>query len=75
MGSQKLSRGQYLRKARLRLGWSQEHLAEVAGVSSMSISRWEHDLVVPQPHHQMQICSILNIDIEDVFGGDCNLNT
>lgn len=40
--------GQYILWHRLRLGLSQEALAEAIGASARSLRRWEHDLVLPQ---------------------------
>ena len=36
-------------KLRTRLGWSQQHFAEVLGVSMMTVSRWETGKFKPSP--------------------------
>jgi len=55
-----MSVGQRLRHERMLLNWSQERLAEKLGVTSLSINRWEHDKVLPQPYYREQLCQLFN---------------
>lgn len=57
-GLQQMSLGQRLRWYRTRRHLSQEALAEAIGVSPRSISRWEHDLAVPQHIYRERLSSV-----------------
>ena len=70
--SKPLSVGQRLLRERLRLNWSQQHLAEAVGASVMSISRWERDLSYPQPHYRERLCAVLGTSSDVLFGTDTN---
>lgn len=49
-----------LAQARYDKGWSQEHLAERMGVSSVTVSRWEQGGSTPHQRHLVQLCKIFN---------------
>lgn len=63
--------GQHIRRKRITLGWSQEHLAKMVGATTMSVSRWERNLVLPQIYYQHKICEVFSTDIEEFFGYNC----
>jgi transcriptional regulator with XRE-family HTH domain len=65
--SNTLSIGQRLHRERLRLGWSQERLAEALQASTTSISRWERDLVVPHPQSQERLAQVFQSAVEALF--------
>src|SRR5216684_1422850 len=60
--------GERLRQERLRRHLSQEALAEALGASPKSISRWEHDQVVPQAYVRLQLCRFFGLPPEHLFG-------
>jgi len=60
--------GERLRQERLRRHLSQEALAEALGASPKSISRWEHDQVVPQAYARLQLCRFFGLPPEHLFG-------
>ena len=60
------SLGEHLRWHRLRLGLSQEALAESLNVSARSIRRWEQDQAIPQEVARERLCHVLGID--SLFG-------
>ena len=60
--------GQYILWHRLRLGLSQEALAEAIGASARSVRRWEHDLVLPQHLWRERLFLSLGIDPHDMPG-------
>ena len=60
--------GQRIRQQRERLNWSQERLAESVGATKMSVRRWEHDTVLPQPYYREQLCRVFNVTSEMLFG-------
>lgn len=66
---QKLSLGQRIRWYRTRRHLSQEALAEAIEASTRSISRWEHDLAIPQPVYRERLCHLLGIDPTLLLGG------
>ncbi|MBO0782893.1 MAG: helix-turn-helix domain-containing protein, partial [Ktedonobacteraceae bacterium] len=62
------SPGERIRWHRLRLGLSQEALAEVIGVSTRSLRRWEQDLVVPQRIWRERLARQFGLDPQDLLG-------
>lgn len=56
------SLGQRIRWHRLRLGLSQEALAEAVGASARSLRRWENDLVLPQNLWRERLALCFDID-------------
>jgi len=57
-----------LRQHRMRLGLSQEALAEEVGVSARSIRRWEQDLALPQGFARERLAQLFGMDTEHLFG-------
>jgi excisionase family DNA binding protein len=47
--------GQKLKSARIKLGLSQPEIADILGVSSAAVSRWEHSNRSPRAKHAQQI--------------------
>src|SRR5437660_4353783 len=62
--------GEHLTQARLRLGLSQEKLAEAIGTTARSISRWEHNQAIPWQYYRERLCEVLQTTPEARFGGD-----
>lgn len=60
--------GQRLRRDRLALNWSQERLAEALDTTVMTVRRWEHDVVLPQPRFREQLCRLFQRSNEELFG-------
>jgi tetratricopeptide (TPR) repeat protein len=63
-----LSTGQRLRRGRLAMNWSQERLAEALETSVMTVRRWEHNVVLPQPRFREQLCRLFQRSNEELFG-------
>ena len=62
------SLGFHLRQHRLRLGLSQEALAEEVGVSARSIRRWELNLALPQEIARQRLARLFGVDDQYLFG-------
>jgi transcriptional regulator with XRE-family HTH domain len=58
-----MSTGQRLRMARIRIGLTQEGLADRAGVMRATVIRAENDRVHPQPMTIHKLASALDIDV------------
>ena len=58
------SPGQRLRRQRLKLGLTQEALAEALGVSARSISRWEQDQAIPQEVVRQRLRTAFGMDLQ-----------
>ncbi len=65
--SYKIEIGQRLMQARMRIGFSQEALAEAIGTTSRSISRWEHGNAIPQQYYWERLSKTLCISPEKLF--------
>lgn len=61
------SLGQRVRWHRLRLGLSQEALAEAVGASARSLRRWEQDLSIPQKVWRERLARQFRIDPEQLL--------
>jgi tetratricopeptide (TPR) repeat protein len=59
--------GERLRRHRLRLGLSQEALAEAIGASARSIGRWEQDLAIPQELFRARLAQVFEIDARQLL--------
>ncbi|HEU5227960.1 MAG TPA: FxSxx-COOH system tetratricopeptide repeat protein [Ktedonobacteraceae bacterium] len=60
------SLGQYILWHRLRLGMSQEALAEAIGASARSLRRWEQDLVFPQKMWRERLARQFGLALPDL---------
>src|SRR4051812_41695388 len=58
------SLGELLRWHRLRLGLSQEALAEAIGASARSIGRWEQDLAIPQEIFRERLGQLFSMNLQ-----------
>ena len=47
-----------LRAERRLRGWSQAKLAEVLGISTRTVRRWERGRAIPYPYHQQQLSAL-----------------
>lgn len=57
-----LTLGQNIRRRRLAHGWSQDKLAELVGVESRTIQRWEADESRPRLNHLYRMQQLEIID-------------
>jgi tetratricopeptide (TPR) repeat protein/transcriptional regulator with XRE-family HTH domain len=56
----------YLKKARERHGWSQDHLAREIGTDSFTVSRWERGVSLPSPHFRQRLCELFGLSIVEL---------
>jgi tetratricopeptide (TPR) repeat protein/transcriptional regulator with XRE-family HTH domain len=45
-----------LKQERELRGWSLQKVADTLGITSRTVSRWEHGIAVPYPHYREQLC-------------------
>lgn len=55
-------------EARRRIGWWRKELAEVVGVSSCTVDRWETGSRTPDPRYHEQLALALDTTPEELFG-------
>ena len=60
--------GSVLRQRRSELGLTQEHIANLLGVSQPAVARWEMGKSVPRGYHALRLCRLLRIDYDEVLG-------
>lgn len=77
-----------IRSLRISINLTQEHFAQLLGVHSLTVSKWERGLLKPQPYHQALMGSFFKArertpDIGDTIANllvgadhrDCPLST
>lgn len=62
--------GQFIKELRKSKYLTQEQLAEVLGVSSRSISRWENGINMPDFDIVIQLANFFQITIEELLDGE-----
>ena len=62
--------GKFIAELRKSKNMTQEELAEMIGVSSKSVSRWENGRNLPDPSLYNPICDVLEISITEFFNGE-----
>jgi DNA-binding XRE family transcriptional regulator len=55
-----------LARRRLTIGYTQERLAEILGVSLSTVGRWERGVQVPQPWQRPDLAKVLGVTLEDL---------
>jgi transcriptional regulator with XRE-family HTH domain len=59
-----------LRQARIEQGFTQSKLAELLGVDTKTVQRWEQGTHIPRPYAQKRLCAILQHPPQDLGFGD-----
>lgn len=62
--------GKYISGKRKELGLTQKQLAEKLDKSDKSVSKWERGICLPDVSVYMELCSILNITINEFLAGE-----
>ena len=62
--------GGFLKELRREKGITQEQLAEVFGVSSRTVSRWENGVNMPDLSLLAEIADYYNVDIREIIDGE-----
>lgn len=64
-----------LTKLRKENNKSQEQLADKLGVSRQAVSKWESGISVPDMEKMMQLCKVLNCNLEDLLDDGVGANS
>lgn len=59
--------GDYLYKARIKKGLTQEELGEKLGINGKSVSKWERGLSKPSYPLLKKLCEILEISSDEIL--------
>lgn len=62
--------GKFISSKRKERGITQSELAEKLGITDRAISKWENGICLPDAGNMPELCSILNITINDLFSGE-----
>ena len=62
--------GNFISENRKKLNMTQEQLAEKMNVSKNAVSKWERGLNLPDASIMQDLCSILNISLNELFKGE-----
>ena len=58
-----------IKQARLIAGLTQSELADMIGVSRVSVWKWEKDIVFPRPRRLKPVADALNTTVEKLLEG------
>ena len=61
--------GKFIAMCRKDKNLTQEKLAEILGVSSKSVSKWENGICLPDALLYESLCEVLQITINELFAG------
>ena len=62
--------GMFIQERRKEVGLTQSELAEKLNITDRAISKWERGICLPDASNMQELCSILNITINDLFSGE-----
>jgi len=62
--------GKFISKCRKNKNLTQEQLSELLGVSDRAVSKWERGLNLPDTSLMLELCSILDININELLTGE-----
>lgn len=62
--------GKFISQCRKEKNITQEELANKLGVTNRSVSRWEHGVNMPDYSILKELCSILDIDVNELLSGE-----
>ena len=62
--------GMFIQERRKEVGLTQSELAEKINITDRAISKWERGICLPDASNMQELCSILNISINDLFSGE-----
>lgn len=62
--------GKFIASCRKELGLTQSALAEKLGITDRAVSKWETGRSLPDASIMLELCSILKIDINELFHGE-----
>lgn len=62
--------GNFLKSLRKEKGKTQEEIAEMLGVSSRSVSRWEHGSTLPDLGLLVELADYYDVDIREIIDGE-----
>ena len=67
MDTWRFDSGDRLRQRRIGFGWSQDALASLVGVQSISISRFESGVQAPRDSTRLAIACALGCEVNDIW--------
>ena len=62
--------GNFLKELRKEIGKTQEEIAEMFGVSSRSVSRWENGNTMPDLGILVELADFYNVEIREIIDGE-----
>lgn len=63
-----------MEKKRIRLGLTQQQLAEIIGVDRTTVGKWELGKALPRTKRLLVLTKILSCSIEDIYSCQNNIN-
>ena len=59
--------GETIKDIRERRGLSQQEVADELEVSKATVSRWEHEIAMPNAIYALKLSRILKVDLDVIF--------
>ena len=62
--------GKFIAECRKKQNLTQSQLAEKLGITDRAISKWENGRAMPDSSLMLDLCSILNISVNELLSGE-----
>lgn len=62
--------GKYIADSRKKVNLTQEQLGEKLSVTDRAVSKWERGLSLPDADKMLELCKILNINVNELLSGE-----
>jgi transcriptional regulator with XRE-family HTH domain len=66
--------GDYLYALRTEKGWTQQHLADLLGVTNKTVSKWERNEGYPSIETLLSLSKLFNVSVDELLKGGNNSN-
>ena len=62
--------GKFIAECRKKVNLTQMQLAEKLGITDKAVSKWERGIAMPDSAIMLELCDILNINVNDLLCGE-----
>ena len=62
--------GRFIAECRKKENLTQMQLAEKLGITDKAVSKWERGVAMPDTSIMLELCAILNINVNELLSGE-----